>query len=264
MHSKNFHSRAASAMYDGISGDLQHKYIQFSYGNPASRAAKRIVDGNIRPFYSSLFLDPEEAQRLQHLAEQRKESRLALLTRQEETKRRIRNQSLVARDWTRTASSTSKQGTDEWSKYRLSIERQSRGSQGAEASSRMSSVIPALSKPGSQTAQSQELKRRRELSLIDADATMHERLAVRHPPFLLIESQIATDNGPTRGVDQLCCVRLSDIGKRYANKRLEGLSSQCLTVDAEQILSNMQRHDDRFNERSVSFNRPNFTVDMEL
>lgn len=264
MYGKNSQSRTTDALIGGISDSFQLVGSRSGYGSPASRAAKRIIDGNVRPFYSSLFLDPEEANHLQCLAEQRRESRLALLTRQEETKRKIRNQSLVVKDWARSAPSMNRESTDGWSKYRISIDRQSRGSQNTEAKSRIPSVAPTSSRPGSQVAQFQDLKRRRALSLLNTDVPPHERLIVYRPPLLLTESQAVVENSLTKCANQPRYTRLSNICEKYAGERLERSTNKYFIVDAEQILSNIQRHDSRFSKRLVSLSRRSFTVDASL
>ncbi|EFO61987.1 Hypothetical protein GLP15_2099 [Giardia lamblia P15] len=234
---------------------MQPHCTKGDYGQPASYASKRIVDGNVRPFYSSLFLDPEEAQHLQHLAARRREFKLALLMRQEETKRRIRNQSLIIKDWTKTAPKASKQSTDRWSKYRLSIERQSREIQDVEADEHGSSTIPAPTKPGSQVAQSWMSTQRRTASLVDARAPMQKGLATYRPPFLMTEPQTVTEDGSARSAGP-CYTKLSEISARYSRKRLESPLNRYLTVDAEQILSSIQRHENQFSVRLVSLRKP--------
>ena len=245
-------------MTDATSGATQFRSACRDYKHPASRTAKRIADGNIRLFYSSLFLDPEEAQYLQHLAEKRKESTLALLVHQEETKRKIRNQSLVTKDWTRTAPSVNGQSTDRWSKYRLSIERQGKGSPEVEISNRTSTITSALSEE--QMTRSERPLREQTSLLANTESSAQKGLTIRHSPFFAAKSQAITKNDPTRSADPSYCAKLSDIGVRYIGERLRGSLNPYLTIDAEQILSSMWRYDNRFSERQTPFGRSNLSM----
>lgn len=262
MYNKNLQFKATDLTSSGVGGAMQPHYTQGDHVQPLSREMKRIVDGNVRPFYSSLFLDPEEAQYLQHLAERRRESRLAFLMRQEETKRNIRNQSLIVKDWAKRAPRASGQSADGWSKYRLSIERQSREIQDVEVDDRESFTIPARPKPGSQVTQFQRSIQKKTASLFDEKAPVQKRLATYPPLFPIAKPQTVTEGDSARSASP-CYTRLSEIGARYSREKLESPLNRYLTIDAEQILSSMQRHEDRFSARLVSLNKPNPSTNTE-